>query len=104
MDLPFHIHIDASEKDVGVFLVQNEDNKPYAIYFISKNLAGVELNYTVTENELLVVVHGLNKFRHYVTGYIFFVHTDHAAIRYLMNKPNINGIIIIWFFYYNNLI
>jgi hypothetical protein len=48
-DLPFHIHTNASDKNVGAVLGQNEDNKPYAIYFISKNLAGVEINYTVTE-------------------------------------------------------
>jgi hypothetical protein len=77
-------------------LGQNEDNKPYAIYFISKNLVGAELNYIVTENEFLAVVHALNKFRHYVTGYKFFVHIDHASIRYLMNKPDINGRIIRW--------
>jgi hypothetical protein len=47
--LPFHIHTDASDKVVGAVLGQNEDNKPYAIYFISKNLVGAELNYTVTE-------------------------------------------------------
>jgi hypothetical protein len=38
----------------------------------------------------------LLKFRHYVTGYQVFVHIDHAAIRYLMNKPDINGRIIRW--------
>jgi hypothetical protein len=87
--LPFHIHTDASDKSVGAVLGQDEDNKPYAIYFISKNLVGAELNYIVTEKELLAVVHALNKFRHYVTGYKVFVHTDHVSIRYLMNKPDI---------------
>jgi hypothetical protein len=95
--LPFHIHTDASDKVVGAVLGQNEDNKPYAIYFISKNMVGAEINYIVTEKELLAVVHALNKFRHYVTGYKVFVHTDHVSIRYLMNKPDINGRMIRWF-------
>jgi hypothetical protein len=47
--LPFHIHTDASDKSVGAVLGKDEDNKPYAIYFISKNLVGAELNYIVTE-------------------------------------------------------
>eukprot|EP00253_Pinus_taeda_P011333 PITA_11333 len=51
---------------------------------------------TVTEKEFLAVVHSLNKFRHYITGYQKFVHTDHAAIRYLMNKPDVNARIIRW--------
>ena len=41
-------------------------------------------------------MHSLNKFRHYITGYQTFVHIDHAVIRYLMNKPDVNARIIIW--------
>ncbi|WP_369124432.1 RNase H-like domain-containing protein, partial [Actinobacillus pleuropneumoniae] len=44
------------------------------MYFINKNLSKADLNYTMTEKELLVVVHSLNKFRHYITGYQTFVH------------------------------
>lgn len=79
--LPFHIYTDASNKSMGGYLVQVEDKFPYSIYFISNNLSKVELNYTVTENELLVIVHYLNKFRHNITGYQTFVHTDHATIK-----------------------
>jgi len=50
----------------------------------------------VTEKEFLAVVHAINKFRHYITGYETFVHTDHSAIRYLMNKPVTNGRITRW--------
>jgi len=94
--LPFHIHTDASNKAIGAALGQVEEKLPYAIYFVSINLSKAEMNYTVTEKEFLVVVHSLNKFRHYITGYQTFVHTDHAAIRYLMNKPNVNARIIRW--------
>ena len=69
---------------------------PFSIYFISKNLSKAELNYTVTEKELLAIVHSLNKFRHYITGYQTFAHIDHAAIKYLMNKPDANAWIIRW--------
>ena len=41
-------------------------------------------------------MHSLNKFRHYITGYQTFVQTKHAAIKYLMNKPDVNARIIIW--------
>ena len=60
-------------------------------------MAGAELNYTVTENEFLAVIHAINKFRHYITGYQVFVHTDHSDIRYLMNNPNASARIIRWF-------
>ena len=94
--IPFDIHMDASNKEIGATSGQIDENLPYAIYFISKNLSKAELNYTVTEKELLVVVHSLNKFRHYIIGYQTFVHTDHAAIRYLIKKPDANARIIIW--------
>jgi len=48
----------------------------------------------MTKKEFLVVVHAINKFRHYITG--VFVHTDHSAIRFLMNKPITNRRITHW--------
>ena len=47
--LPFHIHIDASDKFMGDDLGQIDDKLPYSIYFISKNISKGELNYTVIE-------------------------------------------------------
>jgi hypothetical protein len=95
-DIPFHIHTDASDKAIGVVLGQQEDKIPFAIYFINKKLSGAEMNYIVTKKEFLAVVYAINKFRHYVTGYLVFVHTNHVSIRYLMNKTDINGRIIRW--------
>eukprot|EP00253_Pinus_taeda_P003316 PITA_03316 len=83
-------------KPQGQALGQVEEKLPYAIYFVSKNLSKVEMNYTVTEKEFLAVVHSLNKFQHYITSYQTFEDTDHAAIRYLMNKPDVNARIIRW--------
>jgi hypothetical protein len=51
----------------------------------------------MTEKDLLIVVHAINKFKHYLTWYECFVHIYHASIIYLMNKPNMNGRIIRWF-------
>lgn len=96
--LPFHICTDASDIGLGVVLGEREDNFPYAIYFFRKNLSPTELNYTVTEKELLAIVHALGKFRHYITSYETFVHTDHSAVRFLMNKPITNGRITRWLF------
>eukprot|EP00253_Pinus_taeda_P025248 PITA_25248 len=93
--LPFHISTDASDTALGAMLGQKY-LVPYAIYYTSKNLTPTELNYTVTEKEFLAVVHAINKFRHYITGYETFIHTDHSAIRYLMNKPITNGRVTRW--------
>jgi len=73
-----------------------KDLIPYAIYYTSKNLTPIELNYTITEKEFLVV-HAINKFGQYITGYETFVHTDHSVIRYFMNKPFTNVKVTRWF-------
>eukprot|EP00253_Pinus_taeda_P035936 PITA_35936 len=88
--LPFHISTDASDAALGAVLGQ-KDLVPYAIYYTSKNLTPTDLNYTVNEKEFLDVVHAINKFRNYITGYETFIHTDHSTIKYLMNKPLTNG-------------
>eukprot|EP00253_Pinus_taeda_P032915 PITA_32915 len=93
--LPFHISTDSLDTTPGAVLGQKY-LIPYAIYYTSKNLTLIELNYTVTEKEFLVVVHAINKFRHYITGYEIFVHIDHFAIRYLLYKPITNGKVTRW--------
>lgn len=93
--LPFHISIDASYIDLGAILGQKYLT-PYAIYYTRKKLNPIELNYTLRENKFLAVVHAINKFHHYITGYETFIHTNHYAIRYLMNKPITNGRITRW--------
>ena len=94
--LPFHIFTDDSYIALGIVLGQRENEVPYVIYFVNKNLSFVELNYIVIEKEFLAVVHAINKFWHYITGYEVFVHTDHSSIILLMNKPVANARITRW--------
>lgn len=96
LKLSFHISTDASDSALGAVLGK-KDLTPYGIYYTSKNLTLAELNYTVTKKAFLAVIHAINKSRHYITSYQTFVHTDHSAIRYLMNKPDTNGRITRWF-------
>ena len=95
-DLPFQISSDASEITIGAILSQEEDKKPYAIYYINKNLTPAKLNYTVTKKEFLAVIYAINKFKHYITGYPVVLYTDHSAIKYLANKPITNGRVTRW--------
>ena len=41
---PFHISSNASDIAIGTVLGQHECQNPYAIYYVSKNLAPAELN------------------------------------------------------------
>jgi hypothetical protein len=88
--------LDSPISYIHFILGQKENQQSYAIYFVSKNLSPAELNYTITEKEFLEVVHAINKFRHYITGYKVFIHTNHSTIIFLMNKPITNGRVTRW--------
>jgi RNase H-like domain found in reverse transcriptase/Integrase zinc binding domain len=79
---------DASYYAVGAVLGQRVEKKSHAIHYASKVLDEAQVNYTTTEKELLVVVFAINKFRSYLVGSKVVVYTDHAAIRYLLNKKD----------------
>ena len=59
--LPFHISSDASDTAIRAVLGQQDGQAPYAVYYITKNLAPAELNYIVTEKEFLAIVYSINK-------------------------------------------
>jgi hypothetical protein len=46
--IPFHICTDASDTSLGSVLGQRENQMPYSIYFVSKNISPTQVNYTVT--------------------------------------------------------
>ena len=54
----FGIHMDARDYQLGEVISQ--EDKP--IYFYSHNLTGPQTQYTVTENESLIVVETLKEF------------------------------------------
>ena len=94
---PFLISTDASNTTLGGVLGQQEYHKPYAIYFISKNITVAKLNYTVTEKEFMSFIYTIDKFLHYIIGYpVTHVHIDHSVIKYLTNKPITNGRVTLW--------
>ena len=44
------------------------------------------MNYSTIEKEMLAIVFLHEKFRSYILGSHVIIHTDHAAIKYLMAK------------------
>ena len=53
-------------------------------------------NYSTTENEMLAMVFAYEKFRPYILGSNVVIHTDHAAIKYLMGKKDAKPRLIRW--------
>ncbi|KAL5574146.1 hypothetical protein UlMin_023743 [Ulmus minor] len=85
---PFELMCDASDVAVGAVLGQKRNRVFHSIYYASKTLQGAQLNYTVTEKELLAVVFAFDKFRSYLIGTKVLVYTDHSAIKLEQNQDN----------------
>ncbi|XP_075079179.1 uncharacterized protein LOC142164699 [Nicotiana tabacum] len=83
---PFELMCDASDLAVGAVLGQRRNKIFHSIYYASKTLNPAQMNYTVTEKELLAVVWAFDKFRSYLVGTKVIVYTNHSAIRYLFEK------------------
>jgi hypothetical protein len=94
--LPFEIMCDASDYAVGAVLGQTKDRKHYAITYAIKTLSGPQLNYAITEKELLAVIFAIDKFRSYLVGAKVIVYTDHAALKYLLTKKDAKLQLIRW--------
>ncbi|KAK1626725.1 hypothetical protein QYE76_001040, partial [Lolium multiflorum] len=95
-NLPFEIMCDASDFAVGAVLGQRVDKKLNMIHYASKTLDAAQRNYATTEKELLAVVFACDKFRPYIVDSKVTIHTDHAAIRYLMTKKDAKPRLIRW--------
>ena len=85
-DKEFEIMCDASDYAMGAVLGQRTDKMFKAIYYASKTFNEAQENYSTTENEMLVIVFACEKFRPYIVRSHVIIHTDHAAIKYLMAK------------------
>ncbi|PIN17626.1 DNA-directed DNA polymerase [Handroanthus impetiginosus] len=81
---------------IGAVLGQRKDKISRSIYYASKTLNDAQLNYTTTKKELLAIVFAFDKFRSYLVGTKVIVYTDHAAIRYLIEKKDAKPRLIRW--------
>jgi len=92
----FELMCDATDYAVGVVLGQRKEKVFCVIHYASKILNDAQSNYTTTEKELLAIVYVLEKFRSYLIGSKVVVFTDHAAIKYLLNKSDSKPRLIRW--------
>jgi hypothetical protein len=70
---------------MGAVLGQTKDKKHHVIAYASKTLTGPQLNYAITEKELLAVIFVIDKFRSYLVGAKVIVYTEHAALKILVH-------------------
>ena len=66
------------------------------MYYASRTFNEAQENYSTTEKEMQAIVFACEKFRPYILGSDVIVHTDHAAIKYLMSKKEAKPRLIRW--------
>ena len=88
---PFHLYTDASQTALGYILGQIIDGKEHVLSYGGRELNTVEKKYSTTEREALAVIEGITYFRPYLTGTIFYVHTDQGCLSWLMKMKDPTG-------------
>ena len=92
----FEIMCDASDYAMGAVLGQKADKVFRAIYYSSKTFNEAQENYSTAKKEMLAMVFACEKFWPYILGSHVVIHTDHAAIKYLMAKKEAKPRLIRW--------
>src|SRR5258707_3583571 len=65
----FHLECDASNFATGAILSQQqEDGLFHPIGFMSKSFSDTERNYQIHDKEMLVIMHALEEWRHFLEG------------------------------------
>lgn len=91
------LYTDASDLAVGSVLYQRRNNgEHYVIAYANRTLKEAEKNYFTTEKEILAIVYALTKFRYYLYGHHFEIHTDNQALSFILKCRLTNARLTRW--------
>jgi len=87
------MEVDASDYAIGrVLSMECEDGLWRPVAFLSKSLNETERNYKIYNKEMLVIIRGLEKWRHLLEGakFKFEVWTDDKSLEYFIKAQKLN--------------
>ena len=86
------LYIAAQEKSLGALLAQqNDEGKKNSLYYLSRTLNDVELNYCPIEKICLTLMFAVKKLRHYLQAHSVRLIFRADPIKYLMSKSMLSG-------------
>jgi len=95
--VPFRLQTDASDHGIAGILYQvDEIGDHNVVGIVSRCLSRLEMKYTTTEKELLVIIYSIGKFRVYLIGRHFEIVTDHRSLTFLQSASFQSGRIMRW--------
>ena len=98
MTKSFQLHADSSNTALSSILMQRSDENDagHVICYASRKLLDRERNYSTVEKELLAIVYGLLKFKHYLYGTKVDIYSDHQPIKWMRSLIKHNSRIARW--------
>jgi len=93
LDKKIRMKVDMSDYVIEeVLSMEYEDGRWRSVAFFSKSLNEIEKHYEIHDKEMLVVIRGLENWRHLLedTKFKFEICTDHKNLEYYMKAQKLN--------------
>ncbi|XP_070009737.1 uncharacterized protein [Nicotiana sylvestris] len=94
--VPFELMCDASDVTLGAILGQRINKIIHPVYYASKTMNSTQVNYTVTEKELLSIVFAMEKLHPYLMDAKVIIRMDNVALHYIISKKDSKARLMIW--------
>ena len=93
LDKKIRIEVDALDYATGGILsMECKNGRWRLVAFLSKSLNKIERNYKIHDKEMLVIIRGLENWRHLLEGmqFKFKIWMDHKNLEYFMKVQKLN--------------
>ncbi len=82
-----HVNVDASDVGLGASLAQMQNGIEVTISCASHTLSSTEQHYSASEKEALLCLWVVERFKKFLLGKHFTLHTNQHALRQLLTSP-----------------